>query len=129
MLFRSIRSKEDSEKPKSIALAQQANCIMFSGGDQSKIKDKIGETTIHDILKARYQNEEDFVIAGTSAGAMMMSEEMVAGGNPSDSFIKGTVRMYKGLGLTPGIMFDTHFIQRGRFGRISQPDDSKPQNI
>jgi cyanophycinase len=115
-----IRSKEDSEKPESIALAQQANCIMFSGGDQSKIKDKIGETTIHEILKTRYQNEGDFVIAGTSAGAMMMSEEMIAGGHPADSFIKGAVRMYKGLGLTPGIMFDTHFITRGRFGRITQ---------
>lgn len=115
-----IRKKEESENPEYIALIEKANCVMFSGGDQSKITNKIGGSTIHKILEQRYKEEEGFVIAGTSAGAMAMSKEMIAGGNPADSFIKGAVRMYKGLGLAPDIMFDTHFIQRGRFGRITQ---------
>jgi len=115
-----IRSKEDSEKPASIAMIKEANCIMFSGGDQSRITDRIGGTTIHDILIQRYHYEEGFVIAGTSAGAMAMSIEMIAGGSSTESFVKGAVRMYKGLGLMPNIMFDTHFIQRGRFGRIAE---------
>ena len=67
-----IRSKEDSEKEASITAIKQANCILFSGGDQSKITDRIAGTTIHDILIDRYQNEKGFVIAGTSAGAMAM---------------------------------------------------------
>ncbi|MBT8327663.1 MAG: cyanophycinase [Bacteroidia bacterium] len=115
-----IRKKEHSEKIEYLELARSANCIMFSGGDQSKITQKIGGTTLHSILMNRYQNEPGFVLAGTSAGAMAMSREMIAGGNPADSFTKGAVKMSKGLGLTPGIMFDTHFIQRGRFGRITQ---------
>jgi cyanophycinase len=115
-----IRSKEDAEKASSIALIENANCIMFSGGDQSKIADKIGGTKIHEILVNRYQNEEGFVIAGTSAGAMAMATEMIAGGSASESFIKGAVRMYKGLGLIPELMIDTHFIRRGRFGRQSE---------
>lgn len=115
-----IRSKEDSEKQSSIDLVTSANCIMFSGGDQSKITNKIGGTTIHKILLERYQNEKGFVIAGTSAGAMAMANEMIAGGSPTESFIKGAVKMYYGLSLIPGLIIDTHFIKRGRFGRQSE---------
>ncbi len=115
-----IRSIKDSEKEESIQLIKNADCIMFSGGDQSKITNRIGGTTIHDILLDRYKNEEGFVIAGTSAGAMAMTNEMIAGGSPREAFIKGAVTMYKGLGLIPELIIDTHFIQRGRFGRVSE---------
>lgn len=115
-----IRSKKDSEKQESIDLIKSANCIMFSGGNQSKITNKIGGTTIHSILMERYKNEEGFVIAGTSAGAMAMANEMIAGGSASEAFVKGAVKMYKGLGLIPNLVIDTHFIRRGRFGRQSE---------
>ena len=115
-----IRSKEDSEKQASIDLVKMANCIMFSGGDQSKITDKIGGTTTHSILAERYKNETGFVIAGTSAGAMVMANEMISGGSATEAFVKGAVSMYKGLGLIPELIIDTHFIQRGRFGRQSE---------
>jgi len=115
-----IRSKEDSEKQHAIALIKTANCIMFSGGDQSKISKRIGGTTIHNILVDRYKNEEGFVIAGTSAGAMAMTQKMIAGGSATEAFIKGAVTMYEGLGLIPELIIDTHFIRRGRFGRQSE---------
>lgn len=115
-----IRSKIDSEKEESIRLIKSANCIMFSGGDQSKIYKKIGDTTIHNIMVDRYNNEEGFVIAGTSAGAMAMTQEMIAGGSATEAFIKGAVAMHKGLGLIPKLIIDTHFIKRGRFGRQSE---------
>ncbi|NND10044.1 MAG: type 1 glutamine amidotransferase-like domain-containing protein, partial [Flavobacteriaceae bacterium] len=72
-----IREREDSEKQEAIALVSEANCIMFSGGDQSRISDRIGGTKLHDIIKQRYFNDEGFVVAGTSAGAMAMAEEMI----------------------------------------------------
>lgn len=115
-----IRSKEDSEKEESIKLIKSADCVMFSGGDQSKISDKIRGTTIHDILIQRYKNDSGFVIAGTSAGAMAMAVEMISGGSATDAFIKGAVSMREGLGLIPELIIDTHFIQRGRFGRQSE---------
>lgn len=115
-----IRSKEASETERAISLITNANCVMFSGGNQSKITDKIGGTTIHNILVDRYTNEAGFVIAGTSAGAMVMADEMIAGGSATESFIKGAVHMYKGLGLVASLIIDTHFIKRGRFGRVSE---------
>lgn len=124
-----IRSREDSETPEAIALVKAANCVMFSGGNQSKITDKIGNTAIHKILIERHKNEEGFVIAGTSAGAMAMSNEMVAGGSATESFIKGAVNMYKGLKLIPMLIIDTHFIKRGRFGRLSEAIAKHPNHI
>lgn len=124
-----IRSKKDSEKEGSIKLIKEANCVMFSGGDQSKITNKIGGTTIHEILSDRYKNEKGFVIAGTSAGAMAMANEMIAGGSASEAFIKGAVTMYKGLNLIPELIIDTHFIKRGRFGRQSEAVAKHPNLI
>jgi cyanophycinase len=124
-----IRSKKDSETERAISLITNANCVMFSGGNQSKITDKIGGTTIQNILTDRYTNEVGFVIAGTSAGAMVMANEMIAGGSASESFIKGAVKMYKGLGLVPSLIIDTHFVKRGRFGRISEAVAQYPELI
>jgi cyanophycinase len=93
---------------------------MFSGGDQSKITNKIGETTLHKIIKERYTKEPGFVVAGTSAGAMAMAREMIASGSSKEAFVKGAVKMYQGLGLIPELIIDTHFIQRGRFGRQAE---------
>lgn len=115
-----IRSKEDAETEHAISLIKYANCIMFSGGDQSKISKKIGGSSIHKILLDRYKNETGFVIAGTSAGAMAMTNKMIAGGSATESFIKGAVTISKGLCLIPELIIDTHFIKRGRFGRISE---------
>jgi cyanophycinase len=115
-----IRNREDSEKEESIELVKAANCIMFSGGNQSKITEKIGDTTIHSIMMDRYQNEDGFVIAGTSAGAMVMAKEMIAGGSSTEAFFKGTVTMSRGLGFAPRLIIDSHFIRRGRFGRQAE---------
>ncbi len=115
-----IRSKKDAETPEAIALITNANCVMFSGGDQSKISGFIGDTTLHRILLERFKNDKSFVIAGTSAGAMAMAHEMIAGGSSAKAFKKGAVIMRKGLSLIPELIIDTHFIQRGRFGRISE---------
>ena len=117
--FLDIRERVDSEKEESIDLVKTADCVMFSGGDQSKITKKIGGTSIHKILHERYLND-DFVIAGTSAGAMCMSEEMITGGNSSESFRKGVVGLGKGMSFTPNLVIDSHFIKRGRFGRLTE---------
>ncbi len=114
-----IRERRESEDPKNIDLIQKADCIMFSGGNQSNITKKIGDTSIHKILLDRYKNEK-IVIAGTSAGAMCMSTEMITGGSSKESFFKGAVGMSKGMEFIPELIIDSHFITRGRFGRLAE---------
>lgn len=60
------------------------------------------------------------MVAGTSAGAMCMASEMISGGSGKESFIKASTKMRQGLSLIPQLILDTHFIQRGRFGRLSE---------
>lgn len=114
-----IREREQSENKENIELIGKADCVMFSGGNQSNITRKIGNSTIHKILLDRYKNDH-IVIAGTSAGAMCMSAEMITGGSGKESFIKGAVGMGEGMGFIPNLIIDSHFIRRGRFGRLAE---------
>jgi cyanophycinase len=114
-----IRKKEQSNEDSSLEMVKDCDCIMFSGGNQSKISEKIRGTKLHDLLLDRYINE-DFVIAGTSAGAMCMSHEMITGGSGTEVFFKGVVNMGSGLSFVPKLIIDSHFIRRGRFGRLAE---------
>lgn len=123
-----IRRREQAEDPLNIELIKKANCVMFSGGNQSKITSKIAGSAIHKIMLERYKNE-DFVIAGTSAGAMCMSQEMISGGSSKESFVKGAVNMNEGMNFISDLIIDSHFIRRGRFGRIVEAVSRFPHLI
>ena len=123
-----IRDRSHSEEPNNIEIIKNADAVLFSGGDQSQITKKIGDTTIHHLLLHKYMNE-NFVIAGTSAGAMCMSSRMITGGNTTESFRKGVVGMGEGMGFTPNLIIDSHFIQRGRFGRLTEAVAKFPKLI
>jgi cyanophycinase len=123
-----IRDREQSEDLSNIELIKKTECVMFSGGDQSKITAKIGGTSLHKILMDRYEND-GLVIAGTSAGAMCMTQEMITGGSSQESFIKGAVGMSVGMEFVPNLIIDSHFIRRGRFGRLAEAVAKFPELI
>lgn len=123
-----IREREDSEDINNISLIKKTDCVMFSGGNQSNITTKIGGTTLHKILMDRFQTEK-LVIAGTSAGAMCMTQEMITGGSSQESFIKGAVGMAEGMEFVPKLIIDSHFIRRGRFGRLAEAVAQFPELI
>jgi len=123
-----IRKRKEAEDQLNLELIRNADCVMFSGGDQSKITKIIGDTTMHDLLLDKYHNQP-FVIAGTSAGAMCMAREMIAGGSSTEAFFKGAVIMRKGMGFVPDLVIDSHFIRRGRFGRLAEAVAKYPHLI
>lgn len=115
-----VQSRTAAEQAETLAIVKQADCLMFSGGDQSKITKYIGQTLLHQLMIDRLKNDAGFVVAGTSAGAMMMSQEMIAGGSATDALIKGNVLMRQGMGFVPDLIIDSHFVKRGRFGRLAE---------
>lgn len=123
-----IASKEEADLEVNLEKIRTVDCVMFSGGNQSKITTYIKNTKFHKIILERYK-EEEFVVAGTSAGAMCMSTEMISGGSSKESFIKASTKMRKGMSLIPEIVIDTHFIQRGRFGRLSEAVAKFPELV
>lgn len=84
-------------------------------------------TEFLDILKSRYINEPGFVIAGTSAGAMAQSGSMINGGAPAEALMRGKALMIEGLGFTNNSIIDSHFVNRGRFGRLMVAVAEHPQ--
>lgn len=114
-----IRKKSEANAKSTLNLLEQADCIMFSGGDQSKIIKSIADSNSHTVIRKRLE-ETKVVIAGTSAGAMSMSLQMIAGGSVVDAMQKGNVKMVRGMGFLDQLIIDSHFIQRGRFGRLAE---------
>ena len=108
-----------------------SNCkaVMFSGGNQLRLTTIFGGTPFLDKLMQRYWEEPDFLIAGTSAGAMAMSNTMIYEGNATRAHLKGEVKITTGLGFIDDVIIDSHFEKRGRFGRLAQAVASNPSAI
>lgn len=123
-----IRSREEADKSAILERIRKADIILFSGGDQSKISRIIKDTLTHRLLLKRYHNEI-FTIAGTSAGAVVMSEEMISGGRNGTILRKNDLKMGKGLGLMSEVIFDSHFIKRHRFGRLAEAVALHPEKL
>lgn len=123
-----IRNRQDTLVEDYLERIRQCNAVMFTGGNQLRLSVTDGGTEFLAILKQRYQ-EENFVIAGTSAGAMAMSQTMIYEGNATRAHLKGEVKMTTGLGFIPSVIIDSHFEKRGRFGRLAQAIATNPSCI
>jgi cyanophycinase len=72
-----------------------------------------------DLIINKYKKESEFLIAGTSAGAMAMSEVMISGGGKEEALINSDLELSTGFRILPECIIDTHFIKRGRFARLA----------
>ena len=123
-----IRNRNDATDPSYLERINSCDCVLFSGGNQMRLSATFGGTEFIKIVHRRYQ-EEKFVIAGTSAGAMAMSTTMIYEGNATRAHLKGEVKISTGLGFLNGVIIDSHFEKRGRFGRLSQAVATNPSSI
>lgn len=110
-----VQTRDDAKDPALAAYLEQATGVFFTGGDQLRLMGLIGGTPLDTILHVRVQ--QGLLVAGTSAGAAVMSTTMIVSGE-SDAPTTGEVRTGPGLELLPGVIIDQHFAQRGRIGRL-----------
>ncbi len=123
----SIRNRQDVANPEYIERINNCDGVLFSGGDQLRLTSIFGGTDIYQILHDRLMQEEGFVIAGTSAGAMAMSNTMIYHGKSDLAHLKGEVKITTGLAFVANVIIDSHFDKRGRFNRLAQAVASNPQ--
>jgi cyanophycinase len=121
-----IEKREQAVESEVLERLRNADVVMFTGGDQLRLTSILGGTAFHDILLEKYRNE-DFIYAGTSAGAAAASSNMIYQGSSSEALLKGEVKITSGLGLIDGVIIDTHFVQRGRIGRLFQAVVGNPK--
>ncbi len=123
-----IEKRETVLAEETLERVNAADVIFFTGGDQLRLTSIIGGTPIHDAVMHKYQ-EEDFIYVGTSAGAHSASKSMIYQGSSQEALLKGEIKITSGLGLIDYVIIDTHFVQRGRIGRLFQAVVSNPKTL
>ncbi|MCX2484724.1 cyanophycinase [Pedobacter sp. MR2016-24] len=101
-----------------------ARLIYIAGGDQSRFMKAVLHTPVYAAIHEAYQNGA--TIAGTSAGAAVMSKQMITGTQLQDSVYKetfnklwtGNIEFEEGMGLLDGVIIDQHFLKRSRYNRL-----------
>jgi cyanophycinase len=111
-----ISERADGQKDEVLRALESASGVFFTGGNQLRISTILGGTPAAKLI--REQNARGVHVAGTSAGASILSEHMIAFGKEGSSPRAGSVRLAPGLGLTNRFIIDQHFRQRDRLGRL-----------
>lgn len=109
-------SREEAEAPEALAAIREATGVFFTGGKQDRITKYIKGTKLHQLLHQLYA--QGLIVAGTSAGASMMSDAMIVEGEAETHPRIEIVETDDGLSFMPEAVIDQHFAQRGRLGRL-----------
>lgn len=111
-----IMSRDDAADPAKVALLRDARVAFFTGGTQGRLVSLIGGTPMAQAIRRAFR--AGMAVAGTSAGASVMCQHMIAQGRGGYAPRRGLVTMAPGLGLTKRLVIDQHFGQRHRIGRL-----------
>jgi cyanophycinase len=109
-------TRRDACEPGRLARLGEASGVFFTGGNQLRLTTLLGGTPVAKLI--RTANARGVTVGGTSAGASILSEHMIAAGDDGASVVAGSVRLAPGLGLTNRFIIDQHFRQRDRLGRL-----------
>jgi cyanophycinase len=109
-------TRRDCQEANRLERLDQASGIFFTGGNQLRLTALLGGTPVAQLIRKR--NAAGVTVGGTSAGASILSEHMIAFGDEGSSVIAGSVRLAPGLGLTNRFVIDQHFRERDRLGRL-----------
>ena len=109
-------TRDDGDTPRWLERIERASGVFFTGGDQLRLSTILGGTPAAKMIRQR--NAAGMPVGGTSAGASILSEHMIAFGSEGGSPRADSVRLAPGLGLTNRFIIDQHFRQRDRLGRL-----------
>jgi cyanophycinase len=110
-------TRAEARDPERLRLLDGASVVFFTGGNQLKLTSQLGDTPIYTRVRELF--EAGACVAGTSAGASVVTETMLVTGNSAASpRVSDAVSMAAGFGFLPGVIVDQHFAERGRIGRL-----------
>ncbi len=111
-----LEERADAEDPENLELLEGVTAIFFTGGSQGRIVTLLGGTPLAKAIRRAYRS--GVVVAGTSAGASVICDHMIAQGKRGYAPRRSSVTLAPGLGLTKRLVVDQHFAQRHRIGRL-----------
>ena len=113
-----VDAAHPADAPATLARLQAAALVFVSGGDQELLTELLRGTEFLQVLRRRYQHDAGLLLAGTSAGASVLGEQMLVNGRGWRSLLRGGIEVQPGLGLLPGVLIDQHFAERARYPRL-----------
>jgi cyanophycinase len=119
-----VRQRTDASRPEIVEAVRSATGIFITGGNQVRLTVFLSGTPVHHALLEGYRT--GVMVAGTSAGAAALAELMIAYGKNGNQPRQGQAQLLPGLGFLPGILFDQHFRQRARLGRLMMAMAANP---
>jgi cyanophycinase len=119
-----VFDRESADRPENVAMLAQATGVFLSGGDQRRLHAALEGSKLLEALHAVYGRGG--VVAGTSAGAAVMSRRMITGdelrnGDPEAAFEtieSANIETWEGFDFLPGTIVDQHFVRRRRHNRL-----------
>jgi cyanophycinase len=123
-----IRDRDQADNPDWHAYLEDCTGVFMTGGDQLRLCGLMADTPIMERVRMRAQLGE-VTLAGTSAGAAVMGEHMIAGGGSGESPNRSLVDMTKGLGIIPEVIVDQHFHNRNRMARLMSAIAACPDRL
>jgi len=108
--------RSDATREEWLKMLETASGIFFTGGSQLRISTMLGGTPVAKAV--RKMNARGVAVGGTSAGAAILSEHMIASGEEGPTPKVGMATLAPGFGLTNRVIIDQHFRQRDRIGRL-----------
>jgi cyanophycinase len=115
VVFLPLGSRDEANAAETIEILEGVDGVFFTGGNQLRIAAFVGGSRVDAWLHRKF--EQGLVIAGTSAGAAMMSNTMILGDADMMPSTPG-VALGRGLGFLPGVVIDMHLTQRRRLTRL-----------
>ncbi len=111
-----VLSRLEAQDLARVAGLNQASAIFLTGGNQLRLAALLGGTAVARAIRQR--NAAGVLVAGTSAGASVLCQHMIAFGRSGEQPSQRMVQLTPGFGLTQRLVIDQHFQQRGRIGRL-----------
>lgn len=112
-----LETRAECREEGTLARLEEANGVFLTGGNQLRLSTTLGGTPVADLLRRR-NGADGLHVAGTSAGAAIVSEHMIAYGDEGPTPSSDMVTLAPGIGLLPWAIVDQHFRQRDRIGRL-----------
>ncbi|MDB5371048.1 MAG: cyanophycinase [Roseomonas sp.] len=122
-----VEERAEAQDEEKLRIFDGAAGVFFSGGDQLRISSQLGDTPVE--RRVREIHEAGGVIAGTSAGASVMSDTMLVKGSSRETHRIGDLHLAPGLGLVRDVIIDQHFAERGRIGRLLGAVAQNPREL
>ncbi|MEE2886997.1 MAG: cyanophycinase [Planctomycetota bacterium] len=123
-----FQERSDCHRESWLEVLKSADGVFLTGGNQLRLSTTLGGTPVAEMLRDR--NRQGFLhIAGTSAGAAIMSQHMIAFGDEGATPHTDMVTLAPGLGIVEDLIVDQHFRQRDRLGRLLSALAYNPSSI